>query len=174
LGLAAAALTLPAAAQSSAPFIAEARVGILAHDVPGLWSRFNLETRKPDINGEIILSPELAFLGGRIRPALGGTWNTHGGTSKAYVDARWEYQTRVGIFFGLGLGAAVHNGYLGPTSVDHKALGSRVLFHIPIELGYRFDGGQTVSLYFEHTSNGYTQTYNEGLDSIGLRYGFKF
>ena len=78
------------------------------------------------------------------------------------------------MFFGLGLGAAVHNGYLTPTSLDHKALGSRVLFHIPAEIGYRFAGGQTLSVYFEHTSNGYTQKYNEGLDDLGIRYGIKF
>jgi lipid A 3-O-deacylase len=147
---------------------------VLAHDVPRLWSRFSLETRKPDLNAEVILSPSLAFAGGKIRPVLGGTWNTDGGTSKAYVDARWEYQTALGVFFGLGLGAAVHNGALGPNSLNHKALGSRVLFHIPIEVGYRFESGQTLSLYFEHISNGYTQTYNEGLDSLGVRYGYRF
>jgi lipid A 3-O-deacylase len=174
--LAGVAVMSPSAAQTvtSSPFISEARIGILAHDVPGLWSGWRIENKGPDLNGELIFSPELAFLGGRIRPALGGTLNTQGGTSKGYLDARWEYQTSVGIFFGLGLGAAVHNGVLGTTSIDHKALGSRVLFHIPLELGYRFDGGQTLSVYFDHMSNGYTQRSNEGLDTLGLRYGLKF
>jgi lipid A 3-O-deacylase len=165
---------VPAAAQQVRPLIDEVRLGVLAHDVPHLWSGWTIENRKPDLNGEIIFSPSLAFLGGKIRPALGGTWNTDGGTSKAYVDARWEYQTALGVFFGLGLGAAVHNGYRDTVSRDHKALGSRVLFHIPIEMGYRFANGQTLSIYFEHISNGYTQRSNEGLDSLGVRYGFRF
>jgi lipid A 3-O-deacylase len=165
---------LPALAQQARPLIDEVRLGVLAHDVPELWSGWTIENRKPDLNGEFILSPSLAFLGGKIRPAIGGTWNTGGGTSKAYIDARYEYQTALGMFFGLGLGAAVHNGYLDPVSLDHKALGSRVLFHIPIEVGYRFDNGQTLSVYFEHISNGYTQRSNEGLDSLGVRYGFRF
>jgi lipid A 3-O-deacylase len=169
-------LSVPTIAQQAQarPLIDEVRFGVLAHDVPGLWSGWTIENRKPDLNGEIILSPSLAFAGGKIRPALGGTWHTGGGTSKAYVDARWEYQTALGVFFGLGLGVAVHNGYRDTISSDHKALGSRVLFHIPIEVGYRFDNGQTLSVYFEHMSNGYTQRANEGLDSLGIRYGFRF
>ena len=164
----------PVAAQQARPFIDEARIGVLAHDVPGLWSGWRIENRLPDFNAELIFSPSVNFLGGTIRPAIGGTVNTAGGTSKGYVDARWEYNTSLGVFFGLGIGGAVHNGYLTPTSLDHKALGSRVLFHIPAEIGFRFEGGHTLSLYFEHTSNGYTQKSNEGLDDLGIRYGFKF
>jgi lipid A 3-O-deacylase len=169
-----AALSGPAGAQQPRPLIDEVRIGALMHDVPRLWSGWTIETRKPDINGEVIFSPALAFLGGRIRPAVGGSWNTGNGTSKAYADARWEYQTGLGVFFGLGLGAAIHNGSRDPISLDHKALGSRVLFHVPIELGYRLQNGQTLSVYFEHISNGYTQRSNEGLDSLGVRYGFRF
>ena len=169
-----AAASVPARAQQPAPFIQEARIGVLAHDVPGLWSGWTIETRKPDLNAELLLSPSVGFLGGMIRPAVGGTVNFSGGTSKAYADARWEYQTGLGVYFGLGIGAAVHNGYLGPTSLDHKAMGSRVLFHFPAEIGYRFAGGQTLSVYFEHISNGYTRRSNEGLDDLGVRFGVKF
>jgi hypothetical protein len=31
-----------------------------------------------------------------------------------------------------------------------------------------------VSVYFEHTSNAYTEKFNEGLDRIGVRYGYRF
>jgi lipid A 3-O-deacylase len=160
--------------QQSRTFIEEARVGILAHDVPGLWSGWRIESKGPDLNGEVVLSPSLALLGGKIRPALGGTWNSGGGTSKAYLDARWEYQTSVGIFFGLGIGGALHNGYRDESSLDHKALGRQLLFHFPAELGYRFQNGTTLSVFFEHISNGYTKRSNEGLDDLGVRYGVKF
>lgn len=161
-------------AQSVQPFVAEARIGVLAHDVPGLWSGWRIETTRPDVNAELIFSPSLALLGGTVRPAIGGSWSTGGGTSKVYADARWEVQTALGLFFGLGIGAAVHNGYRDTVSPDHKALGSRVLFHFPAELGYRFTSGQTISVFFEHISNGYTQKSNEGLDSLGVRYGVRF
>lgn len=157
-----------------APLIREYRIGVLAHDVPGLWSGFQLE-RGVDANVELILSPSIDFLGGSIRPAIGGSINFSGGTSKAYLDARWMYESSNGWFVGLGIGAALHDGVLDPTDVDRKALGRRVLFHFPLELGVRFgDGHHSVSLYFDHMSNAYTTTYNEGLDTLGVRYGYKF
>ena len=55
-------------------------------------------------------SPSASFLGGTIRPALGASISTVGATSDIYIDARWQYETPSGIFFGLGLGAAVHDG----------------------------------------------------------------
>lgn len=154
--------------------IYELKAGILAHDVPDMWSGFQLERSGADINLEVMFTPSLPFLGGAIRPALGGSINTRGDTSHAYLDARWQYETPWGFYFGLGLGAAIHDGHTGPDSAFHKALGSRLLFHIPAEIGYRFDTHNSLSVYFEHTSNAYTQDYNEGMDRIGVRYGYRF
>lgn len=67
-----------------------------------------------------------------------------------------------------------HNGVLDPIEPDRKALGRRVLFHVPLEIGFRFDQHQSISVFFDHVSNGYTTTFNEGLDSLGVRYGYKF
>jgi lipid A 3-O-deacylase len=154
--------------------ISELKIGALWHDPGDLWSGFRREPESIDINIEALLAPSVAFLGGRIRPAIGGSINTDGGTSKGYIDARWEIETPSGIFFALGLGAAIHDGNIDPIDPSKKALGSRVLFHIPAEIGWRFDGHNSVSVYFEHISNGYTQESNEGLDSLGARYGYKF
>ena len=156
-----------------APRGLEFRGGVLAHEVPGLWSGFRLESGV-DINAELLFGSGFPILGGTIRPAIGATVNTAGDTNKAYVDARWEIEGPSGIFLGLGLGAAVHDGLLDPTDPDRKALGSRVLFHIPIEIGWRFDERNSISVYFEHISNGFLADSNEGLDSIGVRYGYRF
>lgn len=161
-------------AASAGPFIDELKIGVLAHDVPHLWSGFQAEPNSADINIEALFSPSVAFLGGTIRPAIGGSISTVGATSDAYIDARWQYETPSGIFFGLGLGAAVHNGQLQLDDWDRKALGSRVLFHIPAEVGYRFDEHNSVSAYFEHMSNAYTVSPNEGMDRLGIRYGYRF
>jgi hypothetical protein len=155
-------------------FISELKAGALWHDPGELWSGFRREPQSVDINVEALLAPSMPFLWGQIRPAIGGTINTEGGTSKGYIDARWQIEAPSGIFFGLGLGAAVHDGNTAPVDPARKALGSRVLFHIPAEIGWRFDGHNSISIYFEHISNGYTQNYNEGLDAIGARYGYKF
>jgi hypothetical protein len=156
------------------PLIDELKIGVLWHDVPGLWSGFQAEQNSADINVEALLTPSVAFLGGSIRPAIGGSISTVGATSDGYVDARWQYETPTGIFFGLGLGAAVHNGQLKLEDWDRKALGSRVLFHIPAEIGYRFDDHNSLSAYFEHMSNAYTVSPNEGMDRLGIRYGYRF
>lgn len=167
------AMATPIAAVAQSPFIYEAKFGVLYHDVPHLWSGFRLENGI-DINAEVILAPALPFLGGAIRPAIGGTVNTGGYTSKGYIDARWQIDTASGFYFGLGLGVAVHDGHMNPNALDRKALGSRALFHIPAEVGFRFDHHNSISVYFDHMSNGYTQKYNEGLDTLGVRYGYRF
>ncbi len=167
-------LALPQrAVAQAAPSGLELRGGVLAHDVPDLWAGFSLEGGV-DINAELLFGRGLAVLGGTLRPALGVSVNTEGFTSRAYLDARWEVQFESGIFLGLGLGAAVHDGLTGPTEPDRKALGSRVLFHVPIEIGLRLDARNSVSVYFEHVSNWDLAAYNEGLDAIGVRYGYRF
>jgi hypothetical protein len=163
--------TLAAAAGG---FIDEVKIGVLAHDVPDLWSGFRAEPSSADINIEALFSPSVAFLGGTIRPALGASINTQGYTSNVYLDARWQLETSCGIFFGLGVGGTVHDGQLKLENWDEKALGSRVLFHIPAEIGYRFDAHNSLSAYFEHMSNAYTVDPNEGMDRLGVRYGYRF
>jgi hypothetical protein len=160
------------AAAQAAPTSLEVRGGVLAHDVPDLWAGFSLESGI-DINAEVLIGRGLPVLGGTIRPALGASVNTEGDTSRAYIDARWEIEFER-VFLGLGLGAAIHDGELDASAPDRKALGSRVLFHIPIELGYRLDARNSISVYFEHVSNWDLADANEGLDAIGVRYGHRF
>lgn len=165
--------TGPAWAQDSADVVHEIKLGVLAHDVGGLWSGFNREDGV-DINFEAILDPSWAVLGGALRPAFGVAVNTAGDTSKLYLDARWEYEWAAGPFVAIGLGAALHDGKLDDGHRDRKALGSRVLFHIPAELGYRFDRHHSLSAYFDHVSNAFLAKENDGMDTLGLRYGYRF
>jgi hypothetical protein len=152
----------------------ELKFGVLAHDVPDLWSGFRAEPASVSLNFEALFTPSVAFLGGTVRPALGASINTEGETSNVYLDARWQYEFQSGFYLGLGVGGTVHDGQLELKDWDQKALGSRVLFHIPLELGYRFDAHNSLSAYFEHMSNAYTVDPNEGLDRVGMRYGYRF
>jgi lipid A 3-O-deacylase len=154
--------------------IYELKAGVLDHDVPNLWSGFRRETNTADINIEAQLSPSMQAFFGTIRPAVGASISTDGQTSHAYIDARWTIEASSGLFFATGLGGAIHDGSTDNNDATRKALGSRILFHIPIELGYRFDAHNSVSGYFEHTSNAYTMRYNQGLDRLGIRYGYRF
>jgi hypothetical protein len=154
--------------------IHELSIGVLAHDVPDLWSGFRKEPSSADINVEAKLSPSMAAFFGTMRPAIGATISTEGHTSHAYIDARVTNDLSDRLFIGWGVGAAVHDGNTGPHDPQRKALGSQLLFHIPFEIGFRLDGRSSVSAYFEHTSNANTQRYNEGMDRLGVRYGYRF
>lgn len=162
----------PAARAQS--LLAEIKLGALYHDAPDMWSRFRIEREGVDVNIEALLRPSLPLFAGTIRPALGASISTRGDTSHAYLGARWQIELPASLFFGLGLGAAVHDGHTLPDSPTRKALGSRVLFHIPAEIGVRLDARNSLSLYFEHTSNAWLAKHNEGMDRIGLRYGYRF
>ena len=150
----------------------EIRTGILAHDVP-VWSRSHQEGGV-DFNAELIFGfPNYRIFSGVVRANLGISLNNQGDTSKVYSGLLWEYIWDSGLFFNLGLGLAVHDGKLD-NSDDKKALGSRVLFRIPIEMGLLFTRHQGISIMFDHVSNAYLADPNEGLDTIGLRYTYRF
>jgi opacity protein-like surface antigen len=164
---------LPAAAEPPAvPIlgISEFKIGALNHDTTGLWSGFNVERSGVDANVEVLFLPLAKTFGGYLRPAIGATVNFNGDTSKAYADLRWEIESASGVFFALGMGAAIHDGELG-IHTGQKALGSRVLFHPSGEFGYRFDGVHSISVFFDHISNGYSRRDNDGMDTIGVRFG---
>lgn len=174
--LAAALAAVPSAVQQThaGGLVSEIRGGVLAHDVGGLWAQGSREERWVDLNVEIMFRPALAVFGGQLSPAFGANINTSGDTSALYLDARWQYETPSGLFFGIGLGIAVHDGEKHLVDFDRKALGSQVLFHIPFEIGMRLDAHNSLSVYFEHMSNGELADENEGLDRLGVRYGYRF
>jgi len=176
-GVLTALLALPAAAQEPSPggsFIHELKIGALAHDVPYMWSGFNKEPYNVDVNLEVMFAPSIKLWGGSIRPALGATINFDGYTSKAYLDARWQRECANNMFYAVGLGIAVHNGETFTSDPEFKQLGRRVLFHPHAEIGYRLDGRLSVSLFFEHISNASTAAKNQGLDTLGIRLGYRF
>jgi lipid A 3-O-deacylase len=147
--------------------------GVLAHGVT-IISRTDHEEGEVAVNGEIDFAPFAHVLGGSFYPEVGGSVASGGGTSYGYADVRYEYTLPNGIFLGAGLGGAVQNGTLQATSPDHNALGSRVLFHLPVEVGFAFAEHYRASIYFEHISNGYLAKPNEGVDNIGVRLGYRF
>ena len=150
----------------------EIRAGILAHDVP-VWSRSRQEGGI-DFNAEFIFGfPNYRLFSGIVRTNLGFSLNNQGDTSKIYSGLLCEYMWDSGLFLNLGLGFAAHDGKLD-NSDDRKELGSRILFRIPLEIGLLFTRHQGISMMFDHVSNAYLADPNEGLDTIGLRYIYRF
>ena len=81
-------------------------------DVGGLWSGFRLEDEPIDINVEAVLSA----LDGRACGASAAGGGRLDQYRRRYqprlLDARWQTEFASGLFVGLGLGAAVHDGKL--------------------------------------------------------------
>ena len=150
------------------------RAGLLVHDLGGLWSHTRAEGGV-DWNVEIVFSkPSCLIWGGSILPNLGISINSQGDTSKAYGGFVWEFLFSNGFFFNIGTGLAVHNGQLESDDSNKKQLGSRVLFREPIEFGFTVFERHRISIMFDHISNAYLASPNEGMDTFGVRYGFQF
>ncbi len=161
-----------ASAQSAlSPVFYEVRGGVLAHDLKIVAA--NHVENGVGLNAELAFAPSLPLFGGAIRPVLGGTATTGGGTSWGYLDARWEYSGSL-VFFGFGLGASVNNAPLTVDQNGQKALGSNVLFHIPLEAGLQFTPTDRISAFYEHSSNGFLATPNPGMDNLGVRLAHRF
>lgn len=170
-----AAAPLPAVAQQSPAqenLIHEVRGGLLLHGVE-VWG-----TARDDdgaaVNGEIAFGSNRMLLDGRIRPVVGASIAGGERISYGYADLRWEYSAQsVPLFFGIGIGAAIHDGERDGRAGETD-LGSRVLFHIPLEVGYQFTPANRISLYFEHVSNAWLADPNPGMDNIGVRLAHRF
>lgn len=173
LGLLCACATLLTVSICSADPIDEIRFGVLYHDL-GVWGGSSNEGGF-DVNAELVFSPSLDLFSGRLRANLGFSLNTTGDTSKIYGGGVWEYRWPKGYFIDLALGLTVHDGESDQGDVANmNQLGSPVLFRLAIETGFAFGRHHLISIMFDHISNGYLTEPNEGLDTLGLRYGYRF
>jgi len=154
-------------------WLSDMRLGLLAHDV-SIWSLSRKEGGV-DFNAEFIfIWPNYSLSDGIVHSNLGISLNNRGDTSKIYSGFIWEYMWQAGLFFNLGIGIAIHDGELESNDSDKKELGSRILFRIPIEIGLLFAKHHGLSIMFDHVSNAYLAEPNEGLDTIGIRYTYRF
>jgi lipid A 3-O-deacylase len=171
---------LPPAAPDPS-FVDEVRVGVLDHD-----ARF-AGGREPgaDINAEMLfVSPMPTSWGDSLpdwlawvakpRPHLGGDLNTAGATSQVYAGLTWTIPIVSRLTLDFDFGGSANNGHVNRTVRDRKALGSNVLFRLAAELGWHFTRRLALYALFEHVSNGDTARFNESLNDVGLRLGWRF
>ena len=171
--------------------LTDVRLGILAHDVPILGRQME---HGADVNAEAQFQsfvPESALTGiapdwrWLLRPAphIGVDGNTGGFTSQLYFGLTWTVNLDNGgllwpdhaVFLAIGFGGAFNNGHIHePDTTEHLSLGSNVLFHGSVELGYRITPRWSLSVYFEHSSNAGLAQYNAGLSNLGIRVGAHF
>lgn len=163
----------PAIAGDEAPgYVSEVRVGVLAHD-QGIFSSHKEDGI--DINGEVLFM-DLGWLGDKIalRPHIGGSVNTTGDTSQAYAGLTATIPVFSWGFFDFSFGGAYHNGETDSGRVDKKDLGCHALFRESASLGAYIGDHHTISAFADHISNASICSKNEGLENVGVRYGYRF
>jgi lipid A 3-O-deacylase len=168
---------LLAASAHAASVVDEARVGVFDHDAGVFGSD---KEQGADINLELLFaSPRFLAAVWAPRPHLGVHASLSGETSQLYFGLTWSFMLwptggADGLFLEASLGGAAHNGKLDTTDPGRKSLGSPVLFRESLELGYRFAEVHSLSVMLDHISNADLADRNEGLDTLGIRYGLKF
>lgn len=155
--------------------VSEVKLGLLAHDVH-IFSSSRKE-EGIDINGEILFNlPLQSFFSliGSPRFHLGGSINSEGDTDQGYFGLTWDYKSDMGAFVEGSFGGAIHDGKLNSYSGGRKSLGSRVLFRLSASVGYQFNDHHSLAVMVDHISNAGLASPNEGMDNVGVRYGFRF
>ena len=171
----------------TADLFSEIRFGAFLHDT-GPFSASDEEGI--DVNLEILFGApkSLAFIWSP-RPHLGISYNSGGDTSHAYTGLTWNWSFWNNLFVEFGFGGMVHDGHLVGIDGETKSLGCRVLFRESLNAGYRFTKHHSLMLHLDHSSNAslckkntsdgsesgrHNVVLNEGLENIGIRYGYKF
>lgn len=154
--------------------LSEVRFGIVHHDT-GVFGR-----NKED-GFDITLGMRFQPLTGDIwdylnnpRPFISANINSSDETHALDFGVNWDWDFWRQSFFSFAFGGAAHTGKLQTSRLDRKELGSRVLFYLATELGYRITPKHSVSLRLDHMSNASLADNNEGLDTVGLIYGYHF
>lgn len=158
-------LALPAGA-------GELRLGLLAHDV-GVFGGEHESGH--DVMVEYLFdSPAILAPIWAPRPHVGVAVNGAGDTSQAYAGLTWTWDATERLFLDFSLGGSIHNGELVTDRQDKVNLGARVLFRESIGVGVRLNEAHSLSLVLAHISNANLADHNEGLDTFGLRWGWRF
>ena len=157
---------------SNDKIISEIRVGALVHDEGPFSHR---KESGYDANLEILFtSPDFLGVVWAPRPHIGMSYNSDGDTNQAYLGLTWEWMFFGNYFANFSLGGGYHDGFKETDKLDRKSLGCSILFRESIDIGYRFGGVHSIMAHLDHISNAKLCSTNEGLESVGIRYGYHF
>jgi lipid A 3-O-deacylase len=189
--LPASAADVPPPAAYAAPvqplsIVSEIRIGGAVQD-PGSAEGKLPGFSKANVNGEILFAkPRIsddpfwqAFV---PRPTVGGSYNTGGRTSYAYLGATWTLEIfpetfNRRVFLDGFFGGVAHNGWTGPkaeTPYGFNTLGCSPMFREAAALGFRLTEHWSIMATVEHMSNAGLCANNRGLTNYGGKIGYTF
>ncbi|WP_371188011.1 acyloxyacyl hydrolase [Thalassotalea maritima] len=80
------------------------------------------------------------------------------------------YQPTTDWLLQLGIGIGI--SYQSNERFGYAKLGSRLLFENKLQLNLIYQNQHQVTLFLYHYSNGETNKYNDGVDTLGIGYGY--
>ena len=110
-----------------------------------------------------------------ILPTIGGSISFGDGANTGYLGATARYMLTDSFFVEGFFGLTLHDADT-PRDSNEADLGCALLFREGVGLGY-LRGAHALSLYASHVSHGNIlcdEDENNGLTSIGVRYGYHF
>jgi hypothetical protein len=151
----------------------ELRLGLAAYDT-GIFTTHDFNGAV--INGELLLpSPDFLYAIGSPRPVIGVDIATAPHAIHfAYAGLNWDAHFTDRLYATWSLGGAVTSATELEHSTEHKNLGCRALFHLGAGLGYDVSEHASVELYADHFSNADLCTPNNGAESAGIRFAYRF
>jgi lipid A 3-O-deacylase len=137
------------------------------------FAKSRLDTLHFDI---IMQSPELFTWIGGARPTFGGALNFGGYESLLHAGLNWQFRLGESPFYTeVGLGMAVHNGYLDNAPAGFRNLGCPVLSHWQYGAGMDVNDKVTVTATWKHISGWVLGCNpNDGINTFGVSAGWKF
>ncbi|MBO6716380.1 MAG: acyloxyacyl hydrolase [Rhizobiaceae bacterium] len=128
------------------------------------------------LNGEFLFaSPEFLDSIGAPRPYVGiDVGIAPSPIHFIYAGLAWDYHFTQRFYVSGSVGGAIHTAANLVNPPTQRALGSRVLFHLGLAIGFDITPNLTGQIYTNHFSNAGLANPNEGHDSSGVRFGFRF
>ena len=160
--------------RKSGGLLSEIKIGALAQD-QGPFS----SNKEDGITAHVELrfvSPDILKYIGAPYPQIGADINTSSNTNSVWLGVVWEWEVWKKFFVGWSMGGAYHDGETDKNSapLDRKELGCNPLFRLGVNVGWRFDKNHSIDLLLDHISNAKACDTNEGLENVGVRYGYRF
>ena len=151
----------------------EIRGGLLSYDT-GVFS--SQVYSGVVINGEVVLrSPDFLAPIGSPRPYFGADIAlADDAVHFFYAGLTWDTYVTEKVYLSGSLGGSINTAEEVDNPVGYKALGSNVLFHLGVGIGYDITDDLTVQLYADHFSNANLADHNNGAENAGLRFGYRF
>ncbi len=156
-------------------FLSEIRLGAGRHDTAVVGRR---KERGIDLDAELLLaSPDMLAYIWSPRPTLGihANLENKNNTSQVYGGLTWEWWPLEPVFINFFFGMSYHNGKTETENPKIKSLGSLWLFRESLSIGWQTTDHFNISAYIDHASNGtLLGKSNEGMDTLGVRLGYRF